>query len=108
MTMVMIKPAFGRNEMAALASARLIVPISPDDKKIVEEKAAAGNMSAAELARRAVLDYDPREEARQEEAELQAQLEIFKAVHAETLAQLDRTDAALDAALAYFEAKSRR
>ena len=91
--------------MPALATERLIVPISPADKKMVERKASSGRMSMAEFVRRAVLRYDPREEQDQTEAELRSVLDAFNAMHADTLRQLDRTDAALDAALAYFAAK---
>jgi hypothetical protein len=94
--------------MAAAASERLIVPISPADKKAVERKAAAGKMSMAEFARRAVLKYDPREEENRIEAELRAVLQAFGTVHAQTIEQLDRADAALDAALAHFAKKARR
>ncbi len=90
----------------ALATERLIVPISAAEKRMVEAKASRGSISTAELVRRAVRRYDPREEPQQQEAELRSLLELFAASHAETLAQLDRTDAALDAALAYFAAKS--
>jgi hypothetical protein len=90
---------------SALATERLIVPISPTDKRMVEAKASSGNISTAELVRRAVRRYDPQEEERQEEAELRSLLALFAASHAETLAQLDRSDAALDSALAYFAAK---
>ncbi len=90
----------------ALATGRLIVPISPADKKAVERKASAGKMSTAEFVRRAILNYDPNGGSQREEAELQTLLDVFRATHAETLAQLDRADAALDAALAYFAAKT--
>jgi hypothetical protein len=90
---------------SALATERLIVPISRADKKAVEKKASAGKMSTAEFVRRAALHYDPRNERRREEAELRSLLAAFRATHAETLAQLDRTDAALNAVLAHFAAK---
>jgi hypothetical protein len=88
-----------------LATKRLIVPISPSDKKLVEERAArAGKLSVAEFVRRAALNYEPADQA--SEQELHQLLEGFDALHENTLAQLDRTDAALDAALAHF-ARSR-
>lgn len=84
-----------------LATERLIVPISPEDKKRVEAKAAKlGRNMTAEFVRRAALAYEPDEAA--DEAELRALLACFEEVHAATLAQLDRTDQALDAALAHF------
>ena len=90
---------------AALATRRLIVPISPSDKRTVERKAAAGGMSMAEFVRRAALSYNPGAEQRQEEEELRALLETFDSIHTQTLAQLDRADAALDAALEHFADK---
>jgi hypothetical protein len=94
--------------MSALATERLIVPISPADKRMVERKASSGKMSTAEFVRRAVQRYDPREGEDREAAELRSMLDVFTALHAETLEQLDRTDAALDAALEYFMAKQRQ
>jgi hypothetical protein len=85
----------------SLATQRLIVPITARDKARVERKAAkAGKISTAEFVRRAVLNYEPA--GVDEAAELRALIDGFEAVHARTLAQLDRTDAALDAALAHF------
>jgi Ribbon-helix-helix protein, copG family len=85
----------------SLATQRLIVPITAKDKERVERKAAkAGKISTAEFVRRAALNYEPAGEA--EEAELRALLKAFEELHAATLAQLDRTDAALDAALTHF------
>jgi len=85
-----------------LATERLIVPISAEDKRMVMNKAAKlGRLSTAELVRRAVAAYDPEEAA--VEAELQALLAAFPAVHAETLALLEKTDAALDRVLSQCE-----
>jgi len=92
--------------MPVAASERLIVPISPADKKAVERKAAAGKMSMAEFARRAVLKYDPREEETRIEAELRTVLQAFGTIHAQTIEQLDRTNAALDAVFAHFAEKT--
>ena len=91
---------------SALATDRLIVPISPADKRLVERKASAGKMSMAEFVRRAALQYDPSAERQREEGDLRALLEVFGTTHAQTLGQLDRTDRALDAALAHFAAKT--
>ena len=92
--------------MPSLASARLIVPISPAEKKAVEQKASSQHISTAEFVRRAVLQYDPRNQDQQEEAELRALLDVFADTRASTLAQLEKTDRALDAAFAYFAGKS--
>jgi hypothetical protein len=86
----------------SLASQRLIVPITAKDKARVERKAAlAGKLSTAEFVRRAALNYEPADEA--VAVELRGLLDGFDELHANTLAQLDRTDAALDAALAHFD-----
>ena len=88
-----------------LASERLIVPISAEDKRMVTAKAARlGKISAAELVRRAVVAYEP-EEA-EAEVELKALLAAFPRLHAETMAQLDRTDAALDRCLAQIDGRT--
>ena len=63
-------------------------------------------MSIAEFVRRAALQYNPTAERRHEEGKLRALVDRFGAMHAQTLAQLDRTDAALSAALAHFAAKT--
>jgi hypothetical protein len=85
----------------SLATQRLIIPITAKDKQRVQRKAAmAGKISTAEFVRRAALNYEPADEAAA--AELHSLVAGFEALHASTLAQLDRTDAALDAALAHF------
>ncbi|HUB64918.1 MAG TPA: hypothetical protein VL996_10840 [Methylocella sp.] len=66
-----------------------------------EKKAAlAGKLSTAEFVRRAALNYEPAGAAA--EAELRSLVACFEELHARTIAQLNRTDAALDAALAHF------
>jgi hypothetical protein len=88
----------------SLATQRLIVPITAKDKARVARKAAkAGKISTAEFVRRAALSYEPADE--EAAAELSQLVDRLEALHAATLAQLDRTDAALDAALAHFKAK---
>jgi hypothetical protein len=86
-----------------LATQRLIVPITARDKARVARKAAAGKISTAEYVRRAALSYEPAGE--EAAAELRALALRFEELHAATLTQLNRTDAALDAALAHFKAK---
>jgi hypothetical protein len=74
------------------------------DKARVEKKAAmAGKISTAEFVRRAALNYEPADA--EAAAELRGLVNGFAELHASTLAQLDRTDAALDAALAHFNRK---
>ncbi len=88
----------------SLATQRLVVPIAAKDKARLEKRAAmAGKISMAEFVRRAVLNYEPADETA--EAELRSLVAGFEELHASTLAQLDRTDAALDAALAHFSRK---
>ncbi|MGH6838932.1 MAG: plasmid mobilization protein [Methylocella sp.] len=88
----------------SLATQRLVVPITAKDKARVERKAAlAGKISTAEFVRRAALNYEPADEAA--EAELRGLVAGFDELHGRTLAQFDRTEAALDAALAHFKRK---
>lgn len=98
--------------MSAIASERLIVPISSEDKRQVESRARRLGVSTAEYVRRSLRSFDPEAAAahgrrEEEERELALLLEALAASRAETLARLDRADAALDAALAYFAAKER-
>ncbi|ACK51086.1 hypothetical protein Msil_2147 [Methylocella silvestris BL2] len=89
----------------SLANQRLIVPITAGDKELVERKAAkAGKISTAEFVRRAALAYEPADEAAL--LELRALLDGFEDFHAATLKELDRADAALDAALTHFGRKA--
>jgi hypothetical protein len=94
--------------MTVLAHGRLVVPVSLADKQSVERKASAGHMSMAEFARRALLRDDPGEDDNVIEAELRALLDVFHVSHQQTLDQLERTDRALDTALAYFDFKQAR
>ena len=65
--------------------------------------AKAGKISTAEFVRRAALNYEPADE--EAAVELRQLVDRFEEIHAATTAQLDRTDVALDAALAHFKAK---
>ena len=88
----------------SLATQRLVIPITAKDKARVERKAAkAGKISTAEFVRRAALNYEPADA--EAEAELRGLAAGFEELHASTSAQLDRTDAALNAALAHFNRK---
>lgn len=96
--------------MSVLASERLIVPISSQDKRRVETRAREIGISTAEYVRRSLQHFDPatakdEQQREAEEHELALLLTAFQTSRAATLAQLDRTEAALDAALAYFAAK---
>jgi hypothetical protein len=102
--MVMYMIMFNHGGAMSLATQRLVIPITAKDKARVEKKAAkAGKISMAEFVRRAALNYEPADEAAA--AELESLAAGFEELHAATLAQLDRTDAALDAALAHFDRK---
>jgi hypothetical protein len=87
------------------ATARLIVPISPSDKKRIERRASRHSMSMAEFARRAMIDYDPDADRPAQEAELRALIEAHEAAYARMVAQLDRADAAVARMVAHFPAK---
>ncbi|MFC0219678.1 hypothetical protein FHS82_002001 [Pseudochelatococcus lubricantis] len=96
--------------MSVLASERLIVPISSQDKQRVEARAREIGVSTAEYVRRSLQNFDPaaagaRQKREEEEQELALLLEALHTSRAATLAQLDRTEAALDTALAYFAEK---
>jgi hypothetical protein len=89
-----------------VATARLIVPISPADKKLVEKRASQHAMSMAEFARRAMLDYDPDHDRSAQETELRALIAAHEVAFARMAEQLDRADAAVDRMIAHFEAKA--
>lgn len=77
------------------ATVRVVVLMSPEEKAALDAKAAlAGPVSTAAFVRRAVGAYDAG--AADEARELAEVLARFGRVHAETLAQLDRTDRKLD------------
>jgi hypothetical protein len=88
------------------ATKRLIVPISPKDKRLVERKAAEHSMSMAEYARRAMLDFDPGEDRQAQEVELRSLIDAHEAALARMMEQLDRADAAVDRMVAHFAAKA--
>jgi hypothetical protein len=87
------------------ATERLIVPMSADDKKLVEKRATRHSMSMAEYARRAMLDYDPDDDRSAQDANLRALIEAHEAAFLRMKEQLDRTDAAVDRLVAHFAAK---
>ena len=89
----------------AAATERLIVPISPAEKKRIERRASQHGLSMAEYARRALLDYDPDETRSAQEAELRALIEAHEAAFARMTEQLDRADAAVERMVAHFAAK---
>jgi hypothetical protein len=87
------------------ATERLIVPMSPTDKRLVEKRASRHSLSMAEYARRAMLDYDPAADKATEEAELRALIAAHEAALAQMTEQLDRADAAVERMTAHFAAK---
>ena len=88
------------------ASARVVVLMSPAEKRALDAKATrAGRISAGELVRRAVEAYD--EGAADEAKELRDLLGVLAGVHAETLRRLDATERKLDDTLAYLQGQAR-
>ena len=90
-----------------LASERVVVLMSPAERRVLETKASrAGKISAAELVRRAVDAYDEGSVA--EAAELRTLLDMLAGVHADTLGRLEATERKLDDTLAYLQASGPR
>lgn len=88
------------------ASERVVVLMSPAEKRALDAKAArAGRISVGELVRRAVEAYD--EGAAGEATELRDLLDVLAGVHAETLRRLDATERKLDDTLAYLRGQGR-
>jgi len=88
------------------ASERVVVLMSPAEKRVLDAKAArAGRISAGELVRRAVEAYD--EGAADEATELRELLDVLAGVHAQTLRRLDATERKLDDTLAYLQGQGR-
>jgi phosphate uptake regulator len=87
------------------ATERLIVPLSPTDKRRIEKRARRHAMSMAEYARRAMIDYDPDSDRAAAEAELRALIETHEAAFRSMVEQIDRADAAFDRMVAHFAAK---
>jgi hypothetical protein len=87
------------------ATERLIVPMSPADKKRVEKRASRHSLSMAEYARRAMLGYDPDTDQAAQEAELHTLIAAHEAALQRMTEQLDRADAAVERMVSHFSAK---
>ncbi len=83
------------------ATERMVVLMSPAEKRALEAKAEAGRISAAELMRRAAAAYDT--EADRDAAELAGLLPVLRATHAATMHRLDTAERRLDETLAFLE-----
>jgi phage gp37-like protein len=85
----------------AVASERLVVLMTPAEKRRLEAKARRLGASAGELVRRSVKAYDAEADDRQVETLLRQLAEA----HTATLAALDRAERELAATRAYFAGK---
>jgi hypothetical protein len=89
----------GEKPMAA-ATERVVVLMTPAEKKSLETKARRLGASTAELVRRSVSAFDPMMDAK----EIEALLDVLAESHKSTLAALDRAEREIAATRAYFEA----
>ena len=87
----------------AVATERVAVLMSREDKSAIEAKAADLGISVGELMRRGAAAYDPDSDA----AQIAALLQLLRASHAETLHALDEAERELAETRRYFAAKRR-
>ena len=74
----------------AVMSSRLVVMMSPEDKRAIETRARALGMSPSELVRRAARDYDPVDPAEARALDLLAsEVERTVAAMRQDLARID-------------------
>jgi phosphotransacetylase len=85
----------------AAATERVVVLMTPAEKRTLERKAKRIGASAAELVRRSVESFDPDAD----ETEIEHMLEILTQSHQKTLAALDRAEREVAETRAYFSAK---
>jgi hypothetical protein len=85
----------------AAATERVVVLMTPTEKRALERKAKATRLSAGELVRRSVEAFDPRFT---DQAVL-AMLDSFTASHETTLRALDNAERELAETRAYFARK---
>ena len=88
----------------AAATERVVVLMTPAEKRALEKKAKRLGASAAELVRRSVDAFDPTMDAQ----EITALLDVLAESHKSTLAALDRAEREIAATRAYFSAKQTR
>ena len=82
-------------------TARVVVMMTPADKRSLEERARAAGLTPSEFCRRAVANYDPRID----EAVLDAVLAEFEANNRAMSASLREANDRLDATLAAIDAR---
>lgn len=85
----------------ATAVARIVVQVTPQDKKTIAAKAKKLELPVSELMRRAAFAYDVDQAADQAADDLAALADAAQA-------SAERAGAAIDGALAYIEASNRR
>lgn len=90
--------ALRKERPATLATERVVVLMTPADKRALEDKAKAAGVSVGELVRRAVGAYDP---AGEESEQVEAVLRHIKRMGDEILAGLDAATAQVRATRAY-------
>lgn len=83
------------------ATERVVVLMTPAEKRSLERKAKATRLSTGELVRRSVEAFDPR----MTDGAVMALLDTFSASHRESLQALDRAEKELAETRAYFAAK---
>jgi hypothetical protein len=83
------------------ATERVVVLMTPGEKRALERKARATRLSAGELVRRSIAAFDPR----LGDAAVLAMLDGFTATHAATIAALDRAERELAETRDYFMRK---
>ncbi len=87
----------------AAGTARVVVLMTPAEKRSLEKKAKLMGASAAELVRRSVATFDPEAD----ETEIEHLLDVLTAAHKRTLKALDKAEREIAETHAYFAAKSR-
>jgi len=85
----------------AAATERIVVLMTPAEKRAMEAKARRMGASAAQLVRRSVAAFDEAADA----AEVEALLKTLASTHAATLAALDRAERELAETRAWFAKK---
>lgn len=82
---------------------RVVITMSPDEKRALEAKAKAAQVSVTEMVRLALDAFG--DEAAREAAELRRLLDALGIVHSETLRRLDMTERKLDDTLSHLRGK---
>lgn len=96
--------ALTQGRPASAATERVVVLMTPEDKRALEERAKAAGISVGELVRRAVEAYDP---AGEEAEQVDAMLRHIKQMGEEILAGLDAATAQVRATRAYLAERRR-